>query len=371
MLFAIRTLWFERRRYLAGVLAVAFSGMLIAMQVGILMGLIGVVSVPIHNSNADIWVTYPNTPACDLGRPIPSYWIDRLWMQPQVVAADQYIQGFTYWKTPGGSNELIIVMGCSLGENSLGPIAQLTPEQRVLLTEPGAVILDQKDKHRLEIHEVGEEGEVSGQRVRVVGFTQNMSSISGPYVLCSLPTARKMLRLRDDQATYLLAKCADPKVAGHVVDQLRQFPKISAFRADEFSQNSELHWIGKTKAGVALGFAAVLGLAVGASVTSQTLYSATIASLRELAVLRALGIPRLRMSAFVMQQSLLVGLIGLSVGAPITFGLAHLARSLGTKAVLPSWLLIGTAIITLSMALFSGLFALRSLRRAEPAQLLR
>src|SRR5690606_11835692 len=144
VLFAIRTLWFEKKRYVAGVLAVAFSGMLIAMQVGILMGLIGVVSVPIHNSTADIWVTYPNTPACDLGRPIPNYWIDRLWMQPEVEAADEYIQGFTYWKTPGGSNELIIVMGCSLDAASLGPIAQLTDEQRVLLTEPGSVMLDEK-----------------------------------------------------------------------------------------------------------------------------------------------------------------------------------------------------------------------------------
>lgn len=371
MRYAIQTLWFERRRHLPGVLAVAFSGMLIAMQVGLMMGLIGVVSVPIENSTAKIWVTYPNTPACDLGRPIPSYWIDRLWMQPEILRADQFIQGFTYWKTPGGANELIIVLGVNLNDNSLGPIAQLTPRQRVALTEPNSVILDEKDRKRLEIAGVGQEGEVSSQRVRVVGFTQNMGSISGPYVICSLPTARKMLRLRDDQATYLLATCRDPMKASAVVDKLRKFSKLSAFEAEEFSSNSKLHWIGKTKAGVVLGFAAVLGLAVGASVTSQTLYSATAASIRELAVLRAPGIPGWRMCVFVLQQSMLVGALGLAVGAPITFGLAHIARTLGTKAVLPPWLLLGTAAITISMALLSGLVALRSLRHAEPAQLLR
>ncbi len=46
------------------------------------------------------------------------------------------------------------------------------------------------------------------------------------------------------------------------------------------------------------------------AVTSQTLYAATAASLREYAVLRALGIPRRRMAGMVMAQSLWVGLGG-------------------------------------------------------------
>lgn len=371
MRYALQTLWYERRRYLPGILAVAFSGLLIALQVGILLGLVGVVSVPIENSRAQIWVAYPNTPACDLGRPIPAYWIDRLWMRPDIAAADEYIQGFTYWKTPGGTTELIIVMGFTLDNHSLGPIGQLTLEDRVLLSEPGAVMLDRKDCQRLEINQIGQEGEVSGQRVRVVAFTHNMGSISGPYVLCSLPTARSLLRLRDDQTTYLLATCKDPQQVPHVIQALRSLPKVTAFEAEEFSTRSKVHWIKKTKAGIALGFAALLGLAVGASVTSQTLYSAVAASLRELAVLRALGIPRLRMGLFVLQQSLLVGLIGLGIGAPITYGLALLAKSLGAKPVMAPWLLGGTAGVTLTMALGSGLLALRSLRNVEPAALLR
>lgn len=371
MRYAIRTLIFERRRYLPGVLAVAFSALLIAMQVGLLVGLIGVVSIPIVNSKADVWVMYPNTAACDLGRPIPNYWIDRLWMIPEVERADQFIQGFTYWKTPGGGNELVIALGCNLEDDSLGPIAQLTPEQRALLTEPGAVILDRKDKHRLEIGDVGQEGEVSGQRVRVVGFTQNMGSLSGPYVLCSLPTARKMLRMRDDQTTYLLAKAKSPAMAPAMLEKIRQFPKASVFEAEDFSFRSKNHWIAKTKAGIALGFAALLGLAVGASVTSQTLYSATAAALKELAVLRALGIPRWRMNVFVLQQAILVGLCGLAIAIPATLGLTKLAQSLGTPAIMPPWLLISASTITLSMAILSGLIALRSLRHAEPAMLLR
>ncbi|MFO0947675.1 MAG: ABC transporter permease [Planctomycetota bacterium] len=180
-----------------------------------------------------------------------------------------------------------------------------------------------------------------------------------------------MLRLRDDQATYLLATCDNPAEADTIVRRLREFPKISVYESEEFSNQSKVHWFRKTKVGIALGFAAALGLAVGASITSHTLYAATVAAIKELAVLRALGISRWRMRLFVMQQSLLVGVAGLLVGAPITFGLAELARSLGTQAVLPPWLLLGTAGITLGMSLLSGLYALRSLKQIEPALLLR
>lgn len=371
MFYAMRSLIWESRRYIPGILAVGFSAMLIAMQVGLLVGLIGVVSVPIENSSADVWVMYPNTPACDLGRPIPKYWLERVWSQPETAVADEYIQGFSYWKTPTGATELVIVIGCNLEDGALGPSEKLPHDLKVLLTEPNSVVLDTKDAKRLDITAYGQEGEVAGQTVRVCGFTHGMGSISGPYVVTSLTTARKLLRLRNDQTTYLLARCKNPKDAAALTAKLNEYPRMKARQAEEFSIQSQWHWIGKTKAGVALGFAAVLGLAVGGSVTSQTLYAAVAASMRELAVLQALGINRWRMRLFVLQQAFLVGLFGLLLAGPLTFGLSEVAQSLGTKAVLPWWLLTSAACVTMLMAFGSGLIALRSLRGVEPANLLR
>ena len=90
-----------------------------------------------------------------------------------------------------------------------------------------------------------------------------------------------------------------------------------------------MHWLTKTKAGIALGYAAALGLLVGAVVTSQTLSAATKASLREYAVLRALGIPRWRMAMTVLSQSFWVGVIGVGLSLPAVYGLAQVADRLG------------------------------------------
>src|SRR5439155_23386260 len=100
-------------------------------------------------------------------------------------------------------------------------------------------------------------------------------------------------------------------------------------------------------------------------------YAAVAASMREYAVLRALGIPRGRIIAMVLALSFWVGMTGIVLALPTTFGLAHVAEVLGTRMLLPHWLLGSVTLVTMAMAIFAGLTALRSLRLTEPASLLR
>ena len=69
--YSLTTLWYERQRFLPGVLAVAFSALLIALQCGLLLGLFSITSIPIDHTQADIWVGAPEVLSVDLGRPIP------------------------------------------------------------------------------------------------------------------------------------------------------------------------------------------------------------------------------------------------------------------------------------------------------------
>jgi putative ABC transport system permease protein len=180
------------------------------------------------------------------------------------------------------------------------------------------------------------------------------------------------LRLAPNQAVYFLGHCKNRADISRVVKRLRTaYPDMSCFSNEELSLRSRLHWLMKTKAGIALGYAAMLGLLVGAVVTSQTLYAATAASLREYAVLWALGIPLLRMALLVLTQSLWVGVVGIVFSMPAIYMLAHGGDLLGVQVMVPWWLLAGTVIVTLSMAVVSGMTALRLLWQMEPVTLLR
>ncbi len=372
MSYSLSTLWHERQRYLPGVLAVGFSALLIALQCGLLLGLFSITSIPIDHNTADVWMGAPGVLSVDLGRPIREGYIARMAAQPEIERCEVYLQGFAYWSKRDGATELCLVIGSRLSDGSLGAIDKLSPELRARLTEPGTIVVDESDRHRLGVSELGDTAEVSGLRVRVVGFTKGLKSLAGPYVFCSIATSRPLLRLLPDQVTYVLGKCKDPKDARIVAARLQEeYRNISAFTSQDFSYRSRMHWLTKTKAGIALGYAAALGLLVGAVVTSQTLYAATAASLKEFAVLRALGIPRWRMALLVVNQALWVGVIGVALALPAVHGLAELADWLTVQILLPWELQVAAAVVTLVMALGSGLLALRSLRLVEPATLLR
>ncbi len=371
MSYALSTLWYERQRYLPAVLAVSFSCLLIALQCGLLLGLFSVTSIPIDESQADVWVGHPKVPSVDLGRPIPEAWQSYLAL-PEVEHCEPYLEGFAYWDKPTGGMELVLIIGTRLGPDSIGAIKSLTPELRVRLSEPSAVVIDDGEFERLGIAKVGDTAEILGKRVRVVGTVSGLRSLAGPYLFCSLDTARSFLRPPPGQCTFILAKCKNKEDAQIVVEKLKAYPdKLSPFTTEGFSRHSRMHWLTKTKAGIALGMAALLGLAVGAVVTSTTLHSATLASLKEYAVLRALGIPRWRMGMMVVSQSFWVGVTGVVAAFPAIFGVAYLGSEVGAKVLLPYWLLIGASIITMTMAMLSGLYALRSLRHIEPVTLLR
>ena len=149
------------------------------------------------------------------------------------------------------------------------------------------------------------------------GLVRGLKSLGPPYLFCSLRTAYQLQPLFRDypgHTMYLLGRCRTPADAPAVARRLRERSDLSVFTREEFSARTQIFWATRTEAGIGMGFTALLSLLVGMAVTSQTLYAATAASLREYAVLRALGIPRWRMAGVVMAQSLWVGLGGIAAG---------------------------------------------------------
>src|SRR5437763_5428359 len=91
--YALVTLWYERQRFLPGILAVAFSALLIVLQCGLLLGLFAITSIPIDRSRADVWVCAPQVLSVDLGRPIPESYLTRVASQPGVETCEPFLQG--------------------------------------------------------------------------------------------------------------------------------------------------------------------------------------------------------------------------------------------------------------------------------------
>ena len=378
MSYSLTTIWYERQRFLPAILAVAFSAVLVAVQSGLVLGLLSMMSLPVDRATADVWVGYPGVRSVDLGRPIPDRWVSRLAAHPEVERAETAVLGFAQWtRIENGSatatTEIVSVVGTRLDPHSLAAVEQVrtNPEILARLAEPRSIAVDEAELGRLGVRGIGDTAEIVGVRVRVVALVKGCRSLGGPYVFCSIDTARAVLHYQPGEATYLVAKCKSPADAWKVARRMEGYPQLAAYTAEEFSARSRLHWLTTTKAGIAMGFTALLGLLVGAVVTSQTLYAATAASQREYATLRAMGIPKWRLKLAVLIQSFWVGLFGVALAVPLTFALAELADALGTTVRLHPVVLGAAALVTMSMALGSGLAALRSFGQVDPAHNIR
>ncbi|MFO0798443.1 MAG: ABC transporter permease [Gemmataceae bacterium] len=380
MSYALLTLWHERQRYVSGVFAVTFSAMLIALQCGLLLGLFKITSIPIDHATPElrdriIWVGSTGAPSVDLGKPIPVAFLSRLAGREGLSAPELYIANFGNFTKPVGGTELCFLLGTRLDDDALAPADVLTPELRAALSEPFTIVVDQSDVARLKLDSPEGKPKINGKEVRVVGVVTGLRSLAAPWVFCSTHTARQLMGplLPPDHTTYLLARADTPERARQVVADLRaaHAEDMTAYVAQDFSYSSREYWLLRTKAGVAIGYAALLGLVVGAVITYQTLKTATEASAREFAILLALGIPRWRIQLMVLQQSFWVAVIGMGLAYPICVALRGVARMGGADVDLRWEVLAGTAAVTTLMCAVAGILALRGVRKIEPMSLLR
>jgi len=363
-------LWYERSRFLAAILAVACSAALISLQWALLLGVFTATSIPIDHSRADVWLAGAGVRSVDEGRPISDTHRSRLAVQPEVESTELCILDYASWIKPDSSRDLCMVVASELTGDAVGPVRELTLELRRRLAEPGSVVASAGDLERLGIAGVGAIGEISGHRVRVVGLVEGLKGLNAPYLFCSLDTGRHLLGYLPGQTTYVVARCRPSADLGALTQRLHSYADLSVYTREDFALQTRTRWLFKSNGGSISLFTAGLALLVGLAITSQTLYAATLGSLREYATLRALGIPAWRIGTYVLAQAGGVGVLGVILAIPLTLVLMYCAEALGIPMGLPWWLRLTVVGVTVLMALVAGLATLRTLRLMDPNTLL-
>ncbi|WEN16538.1 ABC transporter permease [Rhodanobacter sp. AS-Z3] len=372
---ARKTLIYEWRRFLPAMLAVGFAGLLQLLQIALVLGIFGSTSLYVTGSAGDVWVGYPGTQSVGLGRSIDADIESRMLMDPQVQRVEPYLWVDGDWRGPretGGVS--VYVSGIDPAADGLMFAKVLPPAMRARLAEPNAIIVDRSALDQLGVG-IGQMATINGQRVRVVGISSGLRGLGGVNVLCSLDTARRLDNdLPDNGPTYLVASLRDPTQANAVAARLRgttSFGPYTAWSASDFANISVRYWLFDTGAGAGVMFLAGIVFLVGAVITSQTLIAAVNGSVREYATLNALGVGVSALRKVVLEQAFWVGALGLLGASLLGIVLLLLARSQDVPVVLNIPAALTCIALVMGLAAVSGLAAMRSLRRADPATLLR
>ncbi|TAH68833.1 MAG: hypothetical protein EWM45_03130 [Rhodopseudomonas palustris] len=371
---ARRTLLYEWRRYLAALLAVAFSGLLVLVQIALLLGMFRTTTTVVENAAADLWLVEPTVASFDLARELSPRAENRVRAHPAVQRTERLALAFADWRGPQGARVAITLVALDVSPGSLAFPRSLPDELREALQPAGTVLVDQADLNKLGVEYVRDGAEIDGRRVRVAGVTTGFRAIGGAMVFVSEATYREIRGgASRDTPHYVLAGLAPDQDVTAVRQELREIGG-SLFRVmtpDELASMSQLYWLLESGTGIGFLFSTVLGLLVGVAITSQTLRAAVLSSLREYATLRALGVPLPALRAVVLEQATWIGAAGFAVTALATVLVVGIAISAGVAVAVTWWAVLGTALFSMLVSIVSGLMSLGPLLRTEPAELLR
>ena len=371
---ARKTLIHEWRRFLPAALAVGFACLLQLLQAALVMGIFGSASVYVTGSTAMLWAGYPGTQSVNIGRPIRLEVESRLRMDPDVQQVEPFYWLDADWNGTRGSAS-VFVSGINPRDHGILFAKVLPVEARRLLDAPDAVIIDRADVDKLGVG-VGDAATINGHRVRVVALAQGLRALGGVNVLSSVATARYL----DPDAgvsngpAYLVASTrpgVDPSKVAARLNGAKGYGPYEVWTADSFARRSERYWLFETGAGAGVLFLAIIVFAAGAAISSQALMGAVAGSIREYATLNALGVGLGALRWVVLEQALWVGIAGLLGAAAFGGLLLAIARSQDVPVELDAAVTTVCMVVALGVAVISGLAAVQSLRRADPATLLR
>src|ERR1700754_2232213 len=176
MPLSLKTLLYEWRRFAPAMVAVAFSGLLVLLQAGVILGIFSLSSQYVTRSDADLWIGYPGVQSLDLGRPMSGPAEAFGWMNPHVRRLEPFLWGSGEWRTRSHGMVNVYIVGVQPDAEAMALSDALPRSQRLALAQPDTVLVDAADLHKLQVT-VGDPAEINGRRVRVGGLTQGLRAL--------------------------------------------------------------------------------------------------------------------------------------------------------------------------------------------------
>ncbi|NMG11642.1 ABC transporter permease DevC [Brasilonema sp. UFV-L1] len=139
---------------------------------------------------------------------------------------------------------------------------------------------------------------------------------------------------------------------------------------EEFIQRERNYWSQVSPIGVIFGFGTVVGFLVGTVIVYQILYSDVSDHLPEYATLKAMGYGDRFLIGILLQEALILAILGFIPGFAISLGLYGLVAQ---ATLLPVKMSVDRLVLVLSLTLVmciaSGAIAMRKLQSADPADI--
>jgi len=365
---ASRNLFHDRLRFVATMVGIVFSVVLVMIQMGLFLGFGRMVTTMIDHASADLWILPKGAKCFEDPSLLDAKLRDRVATVEGVSWAVPLVIGFSDWRLESGEVTPVFIVSADLRDGSLQPFNVVEGNVQEL-SQGATVAVDRSYFDRLGVKGVGSTAEVRGRKVRVVAVTDGIRSFATtPYVFVDLKHARTYTGTPRDRASSVLVRLKSDADRDKTLSAIRaQAGDIEVLTSEDFRKRSRSFWLFGTGAGAALFAGALLGIIVGTVIVAQTLYSSTKDHLNEFATLRAMGSSNAFIYTVIIHQALINAVVGFAIAAGIGFIVVQMTAKSALPIVITPWLMAALFILTVVMCVASGIGAIIRVVRIDPA----
>ncbi|MBE8965696.1 FtsX-like permease family protein [Nostocales cyanobacterium LEGE 12452] len=369
----------EKTRLAVALAGIAFADILMFMQLGFRDALY-YSNVRFHNSlQGDIVLINSQSNAILAMRSFSQRRLYKALELPAVQSVHPIYLDFTIWKNPvTGRPRSILIFGMNPETN----LVNLPGVQENLdkLKLPDVVLFDRSS--RVEYGPIAANygqgkpvtAEVRRRRIKVEGlFTLGASfGADGNLITSDLNFFRIFSNRQKGLIDIGLIRLKPGADANVVAQQLRKYlpNEVNVLTKQEFIDFERSYWANSTAIGFIFTLGTVMGFIVGTVIVYQILYTEVADHLAEYATLKAIGYTQNYLLTVILQEALLLAVLGYFPGIVFALFMYDSARS---ATLLPVFMSFERAamvlILTMLMCIISGAIAVRKLRSADPADI--
>lgn len=364
---ASRNLFHDRLRFVATLVGIVFSVVLVMIQMGLFLGFGKMVTTMIDHAPADIWVLPKGAKCFEDPSLLDPRLRDKVAGVDGVASVVPLVIGFSDWRLDTGEMTPVFIVGADK-DGGLQPWNVMEGNAQSL-SQSGGVAVDRSYFGRLGVNGLGATAEIRGRHVKVVAITDGIRSFTTtPYIFVDLKSARFYTGTPHDRASSLLVRLKADADRDKTLQAIKaQVGGAEVLTSGEFKSRSRSFWLFGTGAGAALFAGALLGVIVGTVIVAQTLYSSTKDHLSEFATLRAMGSSNNYIYNVIIYQALLNAVIGFIVAAAIGWVVVNMTAKSALPIVITPWLMGALLALTVVMCVASAIGAIVRVIRIDPA----
>jgi len=369
----------EKSRLGAALAGIVFADILMFMQLGFREALFNSNTRMHRNLNADlVMINRKSESLISIQKFSHRRLYQTLGFSEVESVAPLYV-GQLKWKNPFNRKDRIILI---FGTKPSQP-AFLMPEvaqNSHLIQLPDVVLFDRMSRREFgEVAQAIDQGkpvttEVGVRRIEVKGLFSLGASFAadGNLITSDLNFIRLFPNRRLGEIDIGLIRLKPNSDPTAVLEKIRQYlpSDVQVFTKQGYLDYEKSYWEKRTAIGFVFRFGVIMGFIVGLVIVYQIIYTDVADHLAEYATLKAMGYQEIYFYSLVIQEALLLAILGYIPGFFCSLFLYKMARGATMLPILMTLPRVLTVLgLTIFMCAFSGAIAMRKLQEADPADI--